>query len=180
MSDAIFNTGLTIHAHHGVMRHEKKVGQQFVIDLELAIDLAPAGASDKLVDTVSYSSIVEAASYDNEQRLPEAFAGYDRSAFPTPVRYPVACHPQAWAAGSVPALIAGMCGLRIDAFRRELRLVRPSMLPYVGSLELVGIRVGAASCDLHLERVGDRMSVEVDRLEGELEVLVEQPVARGS
>ena len=61
MSDAIFVTGLLVHAHHGVMRHEKKVGQQFVIDLELAIDLADAGASDKLVDTVSYSSIVEAA-----------------------------------------------------------------------------------------------------------------------
>ena len=61
MSDAIFITGLLVHAHHGVMRHEKKVGQQFVIDLELAIDLADAGASDKLVDTVSYSSIVEAA-----------------------------------------------------------------------------------------------------------------------
>jgi dihydroneopterin aldolase len=61
MSDAIFVTGLLVHAHHGVMRHEKKVGQQFVIDLELAIDLAEAGASDKLVDTVSYSSIVEAA-----------------------------------------------------------------------------------------------------------------------
>jgi 7,8-dihydroneopterin aldolase/epimerase/oxygenase len=61
MSDAIFITGLLIHAHHGVMRHETKVGQQFAIDLELAIDLAKAGASDKLIDTVSYSSIVEAA-----------------------------------------------------------------------------------------------------------------------
>jgi dihydroneopterin aldolase len=61
MSDAIFITGLLVHAHHGVMRHEKKVGQQFVIDLELAIDLAQAGTSDKLVDTVSYASIVEAA-----------------------------------------------------------------------------------------------------------------------
>ena len=55
MSDAIFITGLLVHAHHGVMRHETKVGQQF------AIDLAEAGASDKLVDTVSYASIVEAA-----------------------------------------------------------------------------------------------------------------------
>jgi dihydroneopterin aldolase len=61
MSDAIFITGLLVHAHHGVMRHETKVGQQFAIDLELAIDLAEAGASDKLVDTVSYASIVEAA-----------------------------------------------------------------------------------------------------------------------
>jgi 7,8-dihydroneopterin aldolase/epimerase/oxygenase len=61
MSDTIFVTGLTIHAHHGVMRHETEVGQQFVIDLELAIDLAEAGASDKLVDTASYAGIVEAA-----------------------------------------------------------------------------------------------------------------------
>jgi dihydroneopterin aldolase len=61
MSDAIFITGLLVHAHHGVMRHETKVGQQFAIDLALAIDLAEAGASDKLVDTVSYASIVEAA-----------------------------------------------------------------------------------------------------------------------
>ena len=61
MSDTIFVSGLLIHAHHGVMPHEEQVGQQFVIDLELAIDLAPAAASDKLVDTVSYASIVEAA-----------------------------------------------------------------------------------------------------------------------
>ena len=61
MSDTIFITGLSIHAHHGVMRHETEVGQQFVIDLELAIDLAEAGASDKLVDTASYAGIVEAA-----------------------------------------------------------------------------------------------------------------------
>jgi dihydroneopterin aldolase len=60
MSDAIFITGLLIHAHHGVMPHEEKVGQRFVIDLELAIDLAQAGATDKLVDTVSYASIVDA------------------------------------------------------------------------------------------------------------------------
>ncbi len=59
MTDAIFITGLLVHAHHGVMPHEEKVGQRFVIDLELAIELARAGASDKLVDTVSYSTIVE-------------------------------------------------------------------------------------------------------------------------
>ena len=61
MGDMIFVTGLLVHAHHGVMAHEEQVGQRFVIDLELAIDLAPAGRSDKLADTVSYSAIVEAA-----------------------------------------------------------------------------------------------------------------------
>jgi 7,8-dihydroneopterin aldolase/epimerase/oxygenase len=78
MSDAIFITGLLIHAHHGVMPHEEKVGQRFVIDLELAIDLAQAAASDKLVDTVSYAGIVEAAARAftaKSYRLVEAAAG---------------------------------------------------------------------------------------------------------
>jgi dihydroneopterin aldolase len=61
MSDKIFVNGLLIHAHHGVMAHEEKVGQRFVIDLELEIDLATAGHTDKLADTVSYSAIVDAA-----------------------------------------------------------------------------------------------------------------------
>jgi 7,8-dihydroneopterin aldolase/epimerase/oxygenase len=61
MSDHIFVTGLLVHAHHGVMPHEEEVGQRFVIDLELTVDLSRAGTSDKLADTVSYSSIVETA-----------------------------------------------------------------------------------------------------------------------
>jgi dihydroneopterin aldolase len=78
MSDMIFVSGLLVHAHHGVMAHEAKVGQRFVIDLELAIDLAPAAASDKLVDTVSYASIVETATRAftaRSYRLVEAAAG---------------------------------------------------------------------------------------------------------
>ena len=83
MSDTIFITGLLIHGHHGVMAHEAKVGQRFVIDIELVTDLAPAAASDKLVDTVSYSSIVETASRAftaKSYRLVEAAAGAVASA----------------------------------------------------------------------------------------------------
>ena len=78
MSDSIFITGLLIHAHHGVMPHEEKVGQRFVIDLELAVDLAQAAVTDKLVDTVSYASIVETATRAftaKSYRLVEAAAG---------------------------------------------------------------------------------------------------------
>jgi len=78
MSDAIFITGLLIHARHGVMPHEEKVGQRFVIDLELATDLARAAVSDKVADTVSYASIVEAvtrAFTAKSYRLVEAAAG---------------------------------------------------------------------------------------------------------
>jgi 7,8-dihydroneopterin aldolase/epimerase/oxygenase len=61
MSDTIFITGLVTHARHGVMEHETKVGQRFVIDLELSIDLLESSHSDRLSDTVSYASVVETA-----------------------------------------------------------------------------------------------------------------------
>ena len=78
MSDAIFISGLLVHAHHGVMPHESKVGQRFVIDLELFADLQESSRTDRLADTVSYSAIVEAASAAftaRSYRLVEAAAG---------------------------------------------------------------------------------------------------------
>jgi dihydroneopterin aldolase len=78
MSDQIFVSGLVIHAHHGVMEHESKVGQRFVLDLELSIELKDAARSDKLIDTVSYSAIVETASRaftEQSYRLVETAAG---------------------------------------------------------------------------------------------------------
>jgi dihydroneopterin aldolase len=78
MSDRIFVTGLLIHAHHGVMEHEAKVGQRFMLDLELTTDLSDAARSDKLADTVSYSAIVDTASRAftaHSHKLVEAAAG---------------------------------------------------------------------------------------------------------
>jgi dihydroneopterin aldolase len=78
MSDTIFVTGLLIHAHHGVMDHEGKVGQRFVIDLELTVDLTAGSQSDKLADTVSYSAIVDTATEvftGRNYRLIEAAGG---------------------------------------------------------------------------------------------------------
>ena len=58
MNDRIFISGLMLHAYHGVMPHEAKVGQTFAIDLVLDIDLSAAARSDKVVDTVSYDKVV--------------------------------------------------------------------------------------------------------------------------
>lgn len=62
MSDSIFIQGLALHAFHGVMPHEGKVGQTFSLDLELDIDLSTAAASDRVADTVSYDKAVDCAS----------------------------------------------------------------------------------------------------------------------
>jgi 7,8-dihydroneopterin aldolase/epimerase/oxygenase len=68
MTDSIFIKGLTLHAYHGVMAHEARVGQTFGIDIELDIDLSEAARSDKVADTVSYDLVVT--------RATEAFLGH--------------------------------------------------------------------------------------------------------
>jgi len=78
MSDTIFVNGLALHAYHGVMQHEAKVGQAFKLDLVLEIDLTDASRSDKLKDTVSYDSVVKTVSEAfcaRRYRLVEAAAG---------------------------------------------------------------------------------------------------------
>ncbi len=78
MSDRIFIKGLALHANHGVMAHEAKVGQSFAIDLDLEIDLNAAARSDKVMDTVSYDKVVDCASKafcSQRFRLIEAAAG---------------------------------------------------------------------------------------------------------
>ena len=78
MSDTVFVTGLALHAYHGVMQHEAKVGQTFKLDLVLDIDLEAASRSDKLAHTVGYDQVVEVASHafcGRRYRLVEAAAG---------------------------------------------------------------------------------------------------------
>ena len=78
MTDQVFVRGLVLHAYHGVMQHEAKVGQTFKLDLVLDMDLAGAVRSDKLADTVGYDQVVEVASKSfcaRRYRLVEAAAG---------------------------------------------------------------------------------------------------------
>lgn len=79
MTDRIFIKGLALHAYHGVMAYEAKVGQSFAIDLELEIDLSAAARSDKVMDTVSYDKVVQCASEvfcAQRYRLIETAAGH--------------------------------------------------------------------------------------------------------
>jgi 7,8-dihydroneopterin aldolase/epimerase/oxygenase len=55
--DRILLRGLRVFGHHGVLAHETDLGQVFVIDLELALDLGPAGRTDDLGETVDYGSL---------------------------------------------------------------------------------------------------------------------------
>ncbi len=101
------------------------------------------------------TGILEASMHFPMHRLPELFSGFRRADYGLPVRYPVACHPQAWAAGSVPFMLATLLGLEPDAFEGRLRVVRPVLPESVGEVELRGLRVGSGSVDLAFVRRAD-------------------------
>ena len=60
-SDRIELRGLTVRGRHGVFAHERRDGQDFVVDLTVWLDLAAAAASDRLDDTLDYGTLAQRA-----------------------------------------------------------------------------------------------------------------------
>ena len=76
MKDRIELRGIEAFGRHGVLPHEQELGQTFTVDVALELDLAPAGASDHLGDTVDYgalsadlAAVVRDERYDLIERL---------------------------------------------------------------------------------------------------------------
>ncbi len=119
------------------------------------------------------TGMIEAAIHYDGHRLPELFGGFAREEYGIPVSYPVACQPQAWAAGAVPYLLTTVLGLEPEAFEAKLRIVRPVLPENVNQVEIRQLRVGAARVDLIFERTSEGIAARVLALEGKLEVVVE-------
>jgi dihydroneopterin aldolase len=56
-TDEILLEGMRFYAYHGVNPEERALGQRFLVDVVLAVDLRRPGQSDDLADTVSYSAV---------------------------------------------------------------------------------------------------------------------------
>jgi dihydroneopterin aldolase len=59
--DRIELRGLRVRGRHGVFEHERRDGQDFLLDLTVWLDLAPAAASDDLTETLHYGELAERA-----------------------------------------------------------------------------------------------------------------------
>jgi 7,8-dihydroneopterin aldolase/epimerase/oxygenase len=55
--DRILLEGMVFHGRHGTLAAERELGQPFVVDVELRLDLRPAGSSDDLAQTVDYGEV---------------------------------------------------------------------------------------------------------------------------
>jgi len=92
-------------------------------------------------------------------RMPELFCGFPRQAGEPPIAYPVACMPQAWSAGSVFMMLQACLGLTIDADKREVRLVRPTLPDGVERLTIERLDVAGARVDLRFQRLDNLVAV---------------------
>ncbi len=124
-------------------------------------------ASNRLV-----GQMLEAAQRFPDFRLPELFCGFDRMEATSPVPYPVACSPQAWAAGASFLFLSTMLGLRGNADGNELELRHPHLPDWLGKVTLTDLRVGDASVDLLFHRWRGTTSAEVLRKVGDIGVTI--------
>ncbi|MEI9964757.1 MAG: amylo-alpha-1,6-glucosidase [Caulobacteraceae bacterium] len=92
-----------------------------------------------------------------EMRLPELFCGFPRFPGEPPVAYPVACLPQAWAAGSIFMLLQACLGVTVDGWNREIRVDHPHLPIGIDSLRIDGLRVGPRRADLVFQQAGERV-----------------------
>jgi 7,8-dihydroneopterin aldolase/epimerase/oxygenase len=61
VSDRIELRGLRVRGHHGVYAHERRDGQDFVVDVTVWLDLGAAARSDDLADTLDYGALAQRA-----------------------------------------------------------------------------------------------------------------------
>jgi glycogen debranching enzyme len=137
--------------------------------------IAAAGAARyqrKALAAQILSSQFEASTYFELHRLPELFCGFRRREGEAPTLYPVACSPQAWAAGAVFMLLESSLGISIDAHRGLVSLTRPLLPEAIDMLRIHGLDVGDAAVDLTLHRYSGSVGVNVERRVGNLEVIV--------
>ena len=117
-------------------------------------------------------ALFDVSVYVDLHRLPELYCGFPRREARGPVLYPVACAPQAWAAGACFMLLEGMLGLSIDARARRLTLRWPMLPPFLNFVRLQNLDVGGSKVDLLLERHPADVSVRILSREEEVEIVV--------
>lgn len=120
------------------------------------------------------TALFEASLYLEGARLPELYCGFDRVPLHGPALYPVACTPQAWAAGAVFMLIGAMLGLEAQAWNRHLVFKNPLLPPWLEWLEVRNLRCGGNSVDLVVQRGKLGGSIEILSKSRDLDITVKR------
>jgi glycogen debranching enzyme len=135
-----------------------------------AIGMRRYGFADPFI-TLATGLFESVLQFEN-MRMPELFCGFPRVDGYGPTQYPVACSPQAWAAGVVFMLVASMLGLRPDAADNQLTLSRPRLPGWLAWLEIRGLRLRASRMTLRASQGQDGAAIEMLARQGDAELVV--------
>jgi glycogen debranching enzyme len=106
------------------------------------------------------NGLIEAAAHFEYDRLPELFCGYSKS-LGKPVKYPVACSPQAWAAGTPLVFVQTLLGLFPNAIKKKIYL-SPTLLDSMNILSVQNLSIGEGHLSLTVTRQENEMKVQID------------------
>jgi glycogen debranching enzyme len=135
-----------------------------------AVGMRRYGLADPFM-TLS-TGLFEAVLQFENLRMPELFCGFPRVDGYGPTQYPVACSPQAWAAGVVFMLIASMLGLTPEAADNQLTLNRPRLPGWLAWIELRDLRLRSSRLTLRASQGQDGAAIEMLSRTGDAELVV--------
>lgn len=120
------------------------------------------------------TALFDAAIQADYFRLPELFCGFTRRTPNRPVSYPVACSPQAWAAGSPFLMLQAMLGVSARAHENLLTVNKPHLPTWLNTVEVRNLTVGGSRLSLVFRREGEITSFSLLSREGDLRVVMEE------
>jgi glycogen debranching enzyme len=116
------------------------------------------------------TGLFESSLYFELQRLPELFCGFPRREGEGPTRYPVACAPQAWAAGSVFLMLQACLGLSVNTTEAKVYFDSPVLPECIDQIYLKNLRLDSSLLDLVVDRTFQGIGVE--RREGDASIVI--------
>ena len=119
-----------------------------------------------------FRGLFDAATYMELRRLPELYCGFRRARGRGPTLYPVACSPQAWAAGAPFQLIQSSLGIEFDPERHEIVLRNPELPSFINEITLRDLRVGQLSVDITVCRQDDSVALQILRNDSHVKVSI--------
>jgi glycogen debranching enzyme len=120
------------------------------------------------------TALFDAAIHADYLRLPELFCGFTRRTPNRPVSYPVACSPQAWAAGSPFLMLQAMLGISSRADLNLLTVNQPHLPTWLNTVELRNMQVGRSHISLVFRREGEITSFSMLSRDGDVRVVMEE------
>ncbi|HEY3263817.1 MAG TPA: amylo-alpha-1,6-glucosidase [Actinomycetota bacterium] len=120
------------------------------------------------------TALFDAAIQADYLRLPELFCGFTRRTPNRPVSYPVACSPQAWAAGSPFLMLQAMLGISARAHENLLTVNKPHLPTWLNTVEVRNLSIGASRISLVFRREAEITSFSLLSREGDVRVVMQE------